>query len=136
MRLRIINLTSTHSKLSKNVYVCCIIPSSLFTTILFKRAKTVRRQEPSAPFCGVLNEIRIRITAQCRLKIKNKMSPVTVRLKSKCLENGMKIMEVSQAPPTRSLLPPLSPSIAYKNESRVSETMGGGDSSVVRAPDS
>ena len=49
MRLRIINLTSTHSKLSKNVYVCCIIPSSLFTTILFKRAKTVRLQEPSAP---------------------------------------------------------------------------------------
>ena len=33
LRLWIINLTSTHSKLSKNVYVCCTIPSSLFTTI-------------------------------------------------------------------------------------------------------
>ena len=32
LRLWIINLTSTHSKLSKNVYVCCTIPSSLFTT--------------------------------------------------------------------------------------------------------
>ena len=30
-----INLTSIHSKLSKNVYVYCIIPSSLFTTIFF-----------------------------------------------------------------------------------------------------
>ena len=38
-------LTSTHPKLSKNVYVCCIIPNSLFTTIFFKRAKTVRLQE-------------------------------------------------------------------------------------------
>ena len=36
MTLWIINLTSTHSKLSKNVYVyCIIIPCSLFTTILF-----------------------------------------------------------------------------------------------------
>ena len=35
MRLWIINLTSTHSKLSKNVYVCCIIPSSLFTTVYY-----------------------------------------------------------------------------------------------------
>ena len=60
MRLWIINLTSTHSKLSKNVYVCCIIPSSLFTTIFFffffKRQK-LRLQEPSAPFCCVLNEL-------------------------------------------------------------------------------
>ena len=39
MRLWIINLISTHSKLSKNVYVCCIIPSSLFTTIFFKTGK-------------------------------------------------------------------------------------------------
>ena len=57
MTLWIINLTSTHSKLSKNVYVYCIIPSSLFTTILFKQAKTVHLQEPSAPFCGILNEL-------------------------------------------------------------------------------
>ena len=35
MTLWIINLTSTHSKLSKNVYVYCIIPGSLFTTNLF-----------------------------------------------------------------------------------------------------
>ena len=36
MMLWIINLTSTHSKLSKNVYVyCIIIPCSLFTTIIF-----------------------------------------------------------------------------------------------------
>ena len=59
MRLWIINLISTHSKLSKNVYVYCIIPSSssLFTTIFFKWAKTVHLQEPSVPFCGVLNEL-------------------------------------------------------------------------------
>ena len=59
MTLWIIYLKSTHPKLSKNVYVYCIIPSSLFTTISFKRAKTVRLQEPSAPFCGVLNELMI-----------------------------------------------------------------------------
>ena len=40
------------------IYVYCIIPSSLFTTIFFKRAKTVRLQELSAPFCGVLNELK------------------------------------------------------------------------------
>ena len=57
MTLWVINLTGTHSKLSKNVYVYCIIPSSLFTIILFKPAKTVRLQEPSMPFCGVLNEL-------------------------------------------------------------------------------
>ena len=57
MTLWIINLTSTHSKLSKNVFVYCIIPSSLFTMIYFKQGKTVRLQEPSAPFCGVLNEL-------------------------------------------------------------------------------
>ena len=54
-------MTSTHSKLSKNVYVCCIIPSSLFTTIYFKQAKTVHLQAASVPFCGVLNELRIAI---------------------------------------------------------------------------
>ena len=32
MTLWIIYLTSTHPKLSKNVYVYCIVPSSLFTT--------------------------------------------------------------------------------------------------------
>ena len=58
MTLWIINLTSTHSKLSKNVDVYCIIPSSLFTTIIFfKRATTVHLQEPSMPFCGILNEL-------------------------------------------------------------------------------
>ena len=59
MRLWIINLISTHSKLSKNVYiyVYCMIPSSLFTMIFFKQAKTVHLQEPSGPFCGVLNEL-------------------------------------------------------------------------------
>ena len=31
MMLWFINLTSTHSKLSKNVYVYCTIPSSLYT---------------------------------------------------------------------------------------------------------
>ena len=58
MTLWIINLTSTHSKLSKNVYVYCIIPSSLFSKKKFKWAKTVCLQEPSMPFCGVLNELR------------------------------------------------------------------------------
>ena len=57
MTLWIINLTRTHSKLSKNVHVYCIIPSSLPTMISFKWAKTVRLQEPSVPFCGVLNEL-------------------------------------------------------------------------------
>ena len=57
MTLWIIYLTSTHPKLSKNVYVYCIIPSSLFTTVLFKRAKTVCGQEPRASFCGILNEL-------------------------------------------------------------------------------
>ena len=57
MTLWIIYLTSTHPKLSKNVYVYCIIPNSLFTTIFFKRAKTVCLQELSMPFCGVLNEL-------------------------------------------------------------------------------
>ena len=59
MTLWIIYLTSTHPKLSKTVYiyVYCIIPSSLFTTILFKWAKTVRLRELSASFCGVSNEL-------------------------------------------------------------------------------
>ena len=57
MTLWIINLTSTHSKLSKNVYVYCIIPSSLFTMIYFKWAKTVHLQELRVSFCGVLNEL-------------------------------------------------------------------------------
>ena len=39
MMLWIIYLTSTHSQLSKNVYVYCIIPSSLFTTIFLNRQK-------------------------------------------------------------------------------------------------
>ena len=39
MTLWIIYLTSTQPKLSKNVYVYCIIPSTLFTTISFKRVK-------------------------------------------------------------------------------------------------
>ena len=50
MTLWIINLTSTHSKLSKNVSVYCIIPSSFLTMIYFKWAKTIRLQERSAPF--------------------------------------------------------------------------------------
>ena len=58
LTLWIIYLTSTHPKLSKNVYVYCIIPSSLFTTIFFKRPKTVRLQEPTVSFYGVLNELR------------------------------------------------------------------------------
>ena len=57
MRLWIIYLTSTHPKLSKNVYVYCIIPSILFTTILFNWAETVQLQELSVSFCGVLNEL-------------------------------------------------------------------------------
>ena len=57
MTLWIIYLTSTHPKLSKNIYVYCIIPSSLFTTIYFKRAKTVCLQELNVSFCGVLNEL-------------------------------------------------------------------------------
>ena len=57
MTLWIIYLTSTHPKLSKNVCVYLIIPSSLFNTIIFKRAKTVHRQEPRASFSGVLNEL-------------------------------------------------------------------------------
>ena len=43
MTLRIIYLTSTHPKLPKNVYVYCIIPSSLFTIKKIKRAKTASR---------------------------------------------------------------------------------------------
>ena len=39
MTLWIIYLTSTHPKLSKNVYVSCIIPSSLFTTIVLNGQK-------------------------------------------------------------------------------------------------
>ena len=58
MTLWIIYLTSTHPKLSKNIYVYCIIPSSLFTMVCFKQAKTVRLQEPSMSFCGVLNELK------------------------------------------------------------------------------
>ena len=54
----IIYLTSTHPKLSKNACVYLIIPSSLFTTIFFKRAKTVSRQKPRASFCGILNQLR------------------------------------------------------------------------------
>ena len=57
MTLWIIYLTSTHPKFSKNVYVYCIMPNSLFTTISFKPSKTVHLLEPSAPFCGVLNEL-------------------------------------------------------------------------------
>ena len=40
------------------MYIYCTIPSSLFTMIFFKQAKTVCLQEPSVPFCGVLNELR------------------------------------------------------------------------------
>ena len=65
MMLWIINLTSTHSKLSKKLYVYCIIPSSLFTMIFFKQAKTVGLQEPSTSFCGVLNELK-KMVAKCR----------------------------------------------------------------------
>jgi len=39
MTLWIIYLTSTQPKLSKNVYVCCIIPRSLFTTIVLNGQK-------------------------------------------------------------------------------------------------
>ena len=45
----------TSQAFKKCVY--SIIPSSLFTTIFFKQAKTVHLQEPSAPFCGILNEL-------------------------------------------------------------------------------
>ena len=59
MTLWIIYLTRTHPKLSKNVYVYCIVPSSLFTMVFFFNwAKTVCLQELSAPFCGVLNELK------------------------------------------------------------------------------
>ena len=40
MTLWIIYLTSTHPNLSKNVFVYCIIPSSLFTRIYFKVKNT------------------------------------------------------------------------------------------------
>ena len=59
MTLWIIYLISTHPKLSKNVSVYCIITSSLFTTIVFKWAKIVRLQGPSASFCGVFNELNV-----------------------------------------------------------------------------
>ena len=56
MTLWITYLTSTHPKLSKNVYVYCIIPSSLFNFFFFfKQARTVCLQELRAPFCSVLN---------------------------------------------------------------------------------
>ena len=45
MTLWIIYLTSTHPKLSKNVYK------------KKKWATTVCLQEPNVPFCGVLNEL-------------------------------------------------------------------------------
>ena len=54
MRLWIINLTSTHSKLSKNVYICLSSLVVYLLRFIFKRANTVRLQEPSAPFCGVM----------------------------------------------------------------------------------
>ena len=50
-------LTSTHPKLPKNVCVYCIIPSSLYTTIIFKRAQTVHLQELRVSFSGVSNEL-------------------------------------------------------------------------------
>ena len=60
MMLWFINLTSTHSKLSKNVYVYCTIPSSLYT---IKKKLTGKNSastvEPSMPFCGVLNELKV-----------------------------------------------------------------------------
>ena len=65
MTLWIIYLTSTHPKLSKNVHIYCIIPSSLFTRVCFKRAKTVGLQKPSTSFCGVLNELK-KMVAKCR----------------------------------------------------------------------
>ena len=71
MTLWIIYLTSTHPKLSKNVYVYCIIPNSLFATIFFKRAKTVRQQEPSASFCGVLNELNKSNSSNANLAVNN-----------------------------------------------------------------
>ena len=39
MTLWIIYLTSAHPKLSKNVYVYCTIPSSLFTVTFFLMGK-------------------------------------------------------------------------------------------------
>ena len=39
--------------------VYCIMHSSLFTTVYFKRAKTMPLQELSTSFCGVLNELRM-----------------------------------------------------------------------------
>ena len=41
------------------MYVYLIILSSLFTTIFFKQAKTVCREEPKASFCDALNELNI-----------------------------------------------------------------------------
>ena len=59
MRLWIINVTSTHSKLSKNVYVCFIIPSVYLLQFFFFffNGQKLHLQEPSMPFCGVLNEL-------------------------------------------------------------------------------
>ena len=65
MTLWIIYPTSTHPKHSKNVHVYCIIPSSLFTTISFKWEKTVHLQEPSASFCGILNELKCMHIGHC-----------------------------------------------------------------------
>ena len=68
MTLWIIYLTSTHPKLFKNVYVYCIIPSSLLSDF-FIYPKTVCLQEPRASFCGVLNELSsVRTTGMQSLK--------------------------------------------------------------------
>ena len=60
MTLWIIHLTSTHPKLSKNdmftvLFLVVYLLRYFFFTL--KGKKTVRLQEPSAPFCGILNEL-------------------------------------------------------------------------------
>ena len=53
--------TSTHPKLSKNLYVYCIIPSSLFSTIFFLNRQKLASMstELRASFCGILNELQM-----------------------------------------------------------------------------
>ena len=75
--------TSTHPKLSKNVYVYCIIPSSLFTMICFKRAKTVCLQDPRASFCGILNELNTTCIAHAYL-VASQWTWVQILLSEKC----------------------------------------------------
>ena len=102
-----------------NLYVYCIIPNSLFTTISFKRAKTVHLQEPIASFCGVLIELSTAAhwhSAQAA----DPTVPVSNAVPPRCLCRWARLLLLSL--------------ILLDGADR--EEVGSGDSSVVRALDS